>query len=60
MKNFKFLTAILILSFLIFTKASAASFFIESPKLAVEQETALILNVDTENEDINAIELRLK
>ena len=40
--------------------ASAANFFIESPKLAAEQETVLILSLNTENEDINAIELRLK
>lgn len=38
----------------------AANFFIESPKLVVGQETMIVLNLDTEGDDINAVELRLK
>ncbi|MBU2539957.1 hypothetical protein KJ786_02250 [Patescibacteria group bacterium] len=42
------------------SSAEAANFFVVPPVLATGQETTIILGINTENQNINAVELNLK
>jgi len=50
---------IFFLLFGVFSSAKAAQFFVAPPEININQETEIILGLDTENQTINAIELNL-
>lgn len=63
MNKFSILKSFFPLSFFFFlfsAVAGAASFSVKPQDLAAGKETAVVLSVDTEEQEINAVELRLK